>query len=64
MTPTRIFFFRLCEDNIVMISQIFRNKLIVPEFEPFCEHIKHIFDDCTPNRGGKVKRRCKKPKSP
>ena len=44
----------LAEENIVFLSQIFRNKLVIPEFQDFCEKIREIYENCKSNNYGNV----------
>ena len=46
----------LAKDNIVFLSQIFRNKLVIPEFRSFCGKIKAIYNNCMKNQSGNVRR--------
>ena len=39
-----------------MLTEIFRNELVVPEFEEFTEQIREIFEECRDNKGGKVRK--------
>ncbi len=47
-------FSALVDDNLSILSQIFCNTLVVPEFEKFSQHIRGIFDHCKSNESGKV----------
>ena len=42
-------FHRLIEKNLVLISQEFSQKLVVPEFLDFCTHLKDIYRRCRNN---------------
>ena len=42
-------FHRLIEKNLVLISQAFSQKLVVPEFLDFCTHLKDIYRRCRNN---------------
>ena len=42
-------FQRLIEKNLVLISQAFSQKLVVPDFLDFCTHLKDIFRRCRSN---------------
>jgi hypothetical protein len=47
-------FQRLADEHIIIMSQIFGRKQVIPEFEDFCKHIREIFLHCKPLSGGKV----------
>ena len=47
-------FLRFFEENIVFLSKVFQDKLIIPEFEDFCSQITDIFESCKNNKSGKV----------
>ena len=38
-----------------MLTEIFRNELVVPEFEQFADQIREIFEECRANKGGKAR---------
>jgi hypothetical protein len=42
-------FQRLIEKNLVLITQAFTQKLIVPDFLDFCTHLKDIYRRCKNN---------------
>ena len=42
-------FQRLIEQNLVLISQAFSHKLIIPDFTDFCTHVKDIYRRCRNN---------------
>ena len=43
-------FQRLIEQNLVLISQAFSHKLIIPDFTDFCTHVKDIYRRCKNNK--------------
>ena len=43
-------FQRLIEQNLVLISQAFSHKLIIPDFLDFCTHVKDIYRRCKNNK--------------
>ena len=45
---------RLIGENVVFLSQVFQNKMVIPEFEDFCGQITEIFESCRQNKSGKV----------
>ena len=45
---------RLIGENVVFLSQVFQNKMVIPEFEDFCGQITEIFESCRENKSGKV----------
>ena len=34
---------RLAEPNIILVTQALKNKMIIPEFQQFCQRLKDIF---------------------
>ena len=46
--------YRCVSDNIVVISKIFKNEMVIPEFEEFTEHIREIYESCKSNDRGAV----------
>ena len=50
----KTFFLRLFEENIVFLSKVFQDNMIIPEFEVFCNQITDIFEKCKRNNSGKV----------
>ena len=42
-------FRKLIDPNLVLISQAFSQKLIIPDFLEFCSHLKDIFRRCKQN---------------
>ncbi len=47
-------FCRLFDENVVILSQIFGNQVVIPEFEDFCGQIEKIYERCKSNQTGKV----------
>jgi hypothetical protein len=43
--------------NIVLLTQAFRKKFVIPDFEEFTGHVDHIFEDAKELTGGKVRAR-------
>lgn len=41
-------------ENIVLITKAFRNQMVIPAFEAFCESITEIYEKCKANKEGKV----------
>ncbi|KAM9671659.1 glutaminase liver isoform, mitochondrial isoform 2-T2 [Trichechus inunguis] len=47
--------FRKCvSGNIVLLTQAFRKKFVIPDFEEFTGHVDRIFEDAKELTGGKV----------
>ncbi|XP_027398044.1 glutaminase liver isoform, mitochondrial isoform X4 [Bos indicus x Bos taurus] len=47
--------FRKCvSSNIVLLTQAFRKKFVIPDFEEFTSHVDRIFEDAKELTGGKV----------
>ncbi|XP_036880071.1 glutaminase liver isoform, mitochondrial isoform X3 [Manis javanica] len=47
--------FRKCvSSNIVLLTQAFRKKFVIPDFEEFTGHVDRIFEDAKELTGGKV----------
>ena len=47
-------FSRLFEENIVILSQIFKNDMAIPNFNEFCKTIDGIYHNCKNNNSGTV----------
>lgn len=43
--------------NIVLLTQAFRKKFVIPDFEEFTGHVDRIFEDAKELTGGKVRAR-------
>lgn len=43
--------------NIVLLTQAFRKKFVIPDFEEFTDHVDRIFEDAKELSGGKVRAR-------
>lgn len=43
--------------NIVLLTQAFRKKFVIPDFEEFTDHVDRIFEDAKELTGGKVRAR-------
>lgn len=41
--------------NIVLLTQAFRKKFVIPDFEEFTGHVDRIFEDAKALTGGKVR---------
>lgn len=41
--------------NIVLLTQAFRKKFVIPDFEEFTSHVDRIFEDAKELTGGKVR---------
>ncbi|XP_043825339.1 glutaminase liver isoform, mitochondrial isoform X2 [Dromiciops gliroides] len=47
--------FRKCvSSNIVLLTQAFRKKFVIPDFEEFTDHVDRIFEESKERTGGKV----------
>jgi glutaminase len=47
-------FCRLTENNLVLLSQIIRNDVIIPDWPGFTKEVRTIFNACKDNRDGNV----------
>ncbi|KAL4218662.1 hypothetical protein ACF0H5_021251 [Mactra antiquata] len=50
---TRETFKECVTDNIVLIARALKNQFIIPEWRPFMDHIREIYDDCKQINDGK-----------
>ncbi|TRY67038.1 hypothetical protein TCAL_07223 [Tigriopus californicus] len=41
-------------ENIVLITKAFRNQMVIPAFETFCDNITEIYEKCKPLNQGKI----------
>ncbi|XP_068165368.1 glutaminase kidney isoform, mitochondrial-like isoform X2 [Antennarius striatus] len=47
--------FKKCvQSNIVLLTQAFRKKFVIPDFQSFCAHIDDLFDNARNMSGGQV----------
>ncbi|XP_008302645.1 glutaminase kidney isoform, mitochondrial-like isoform X1 [Stegastes partitus] len=47
--------FKKCvQSNIVLLTQAFRKKFVIPDFQPFCAHIDELYDTAKNMSGGQV----------
>uniref|UniRef100_A0A3B4AUP7 glutaminase n=1 Tax=Periophthalmus magnuspinnatus TaxID=409849 RepID=A0A3B4AUP7_9GOBI len=47
--------FKKCvQSNIVLLTQAFRKKFVIPDFQPFCAHIDELYDNAKNLSGGQV----------
>lgn len=46
---------RCVSSNIVLLTQAFRKKFVIPDFEEFTGHVDRIFEDTKELAGGKVR---------
>uniref|UniRef100_A0A3Q2XPP5 glutaminase n=1 Tax=Hippocampus comes TaxID=109280 RepID=A0A3Q2XPP5_HIPCM len=47
--------FKKCvQSNIVLLTQAFRKKFVIPDFQPFCRHIGELYDNAKNMSGGQV----------
>ncbi|XP_061631280.1 glutaminase kidney isoform, mitochondrial-like isoform X4 [Phyllopteryx taeniolatus] len=47
--------FKKCvQSNIVLLTQAFRKKFVIPDFQPFCHHIDELYDNAKNMSGGQV----------
>ena len=51
---TYFLYFRCISKNIVLLARAFRSRMVIPEFQLFCEHIDDIYWNCRDIFGGKV----------
>jgi len=47
-------FRQLVEPNIMLVTQATRNKMVIPEFQAFCQQLTDIFKRCKKNSTGDV----------
>ncbi|XP_032730376.1 glutaminase liver isoform, mitochondrial isoform X1 [Lontra canadensis] len=50
----RDLFQKCVSSNIVLLTQAFRRKFVIPDFEEFTSHVDRIFEDAKELTGGKV----------
>uniref|UniRef100_A0A8C0LG39 glutaminase n=1 Tax=Canis lupus dingo TaxID=286419 RepID=A0A8C0LG39_CANLU len=50
----RDLFQKCVSSNIVLLTQAFRKKFVIPDFEEFTSHVDRIFEDAKELTGGKV----------
>uniref|UniRef100_A0A665V1P1 glutaminase n=1 Tax=Echeneis naucrates TaxID=173247 RepID=A0A665V1P1_ECHNA len=47
--------FKKCvQSNIVLLTQAFRKKFVIPDFQPFCAHIDELYENAKNMPGGQV----------
>ncbi|XP_061081563.1 glutaminase kidney isoform, mitochondrial-like isoform X2 [Conger conger] len=47
--------FKKCvQSNIVLLTQAFRKKFVIPDFQPFCSHIDELYESAKKLSGGQV----------
>uniref|UniRef100_A0A672IPC8 glutaminase n=1 Tax=Salarias fasciatus TaxID=181472 RepID=A0A672IPC8_SALFA len=47
--------FKKCvQSNIVLLTQAFRKKFVIPDFQPFCAHMDELYDNAKNLSGGQV----------
>uniref|UniRef100_A0A667XZM9 glutaminase n=1 Tax=Myripristis murdjan TaxID=586833 RepID=A0A667XZM9_9TELE len=47
--------FKKCvQSNIVLLTQAFRKKFVIPDFQPFCAHIDELYENAKNMSGGQV----------
>uniref|UniRef100_A0A8D3BRU6 glutaminase n=1 Tax=Scophthalmus maximus TaxID=52904 RepID=A0A8D3BRU6_SCOMX len=47
--------FKKCvQSNIVLLTQAFRKKFVIPNFQPFCAHIDELYENAKNMSGGQV----------
>ncbi|CAJ1087656.1 glutaminase a [Xyrichtys novacula] len=47
--------FKKCvQSNIVLLTQAFRKKFVIPDFQSFCAHIDDLYETAKPMSGGQV----------
>uniref|UniRef100_A0A7N6B385 glutaminase n=1 Tax=Anabas testudineus TaxID=64144 RepID=A0A7N6B385_ANATE len=47
--------FKKCvQSNIVLLTQAFRKKFVIPDFQPFCAHIDDLYENAKNLSGGQV----------
>ena len=54
VTMDRAQFKHVLAANLPLISKIFRNDLVIPEFQSFCDNVKALYDKHKDNFGGAV----------
>ncbi len=42
------------EESVVLLGDVFQNKLVLPEFASFCDRVEAIFERCRTNQAGTV----------
>ena len=47
-------FFRCINDNIFMVGKVFKNDMVIQEFDYFCSMIENLFDTVAEISGGEV----------
>uniref|UniRef100_A0A7N8XW89 glutaminase n=1 Tax=Mastacembelus armatus TaxID=205130 RepID=A0A7N8XW89_9TELE len=47
--------FKKCvQSNIVLLTQAFRKKFVIPDFQPFCAHVDDLYENAKSLSGGQV----------
>ena len=47
-------FYKLVDDNLVLLYQIIRNNVVIPDWETFTEQVTEMFNKCKTNQDGEV----------
>lgn len=45
---------RCVQSNIVLLTQAFRKKFVIPDFQSFCAHIDDLYDNAKNLSGGQA----------
>lgn len=45
---------RCVQSNIVLLTQAFRKKFVIPDFQAFCSHIDELYESAKKLSGGQV----------
>ncbi|XP_055005500.1 glutaminase kidney isoform, mitochondrial-like isoform X2 [Boleophthalmus pectinirostris] len=54
VTLDRLQFKKCVQSNIVLLTQAFRKKFVIPDFQPFSTHIDELYDSAGKLTGGQV----------
>lgn len=55
---------RCVQSNIVLLTQAFRKKFVIPDFQSFCAHIDDLYDNAKSMPGGQASGRRPPPSQP
>uniref|UniRef100_A0A8C5D6E7 glutaminase n=1 Tax=Gouania willdenowi TaxID=441366 RepID=A0A8C5D6E7_GOUWI len=47
-------FLQCVQSNIVLLTQAFRKKFVIPDFQPFCAHLDELYENAKNMPGGQV----------
>ncbi len=48
-------FCEVLDGNTPLLTKIFRNELVIPEFESFCENVTRLYEKFKDNQDGAVR---------